>query len=65
MGFPPVVKSGGRSLLAVHRLLITVASLVAKHRLQGMRASAVVAHGLSSSDSWAPDHRLNSCGAWA
>ena len=30
--------SGGYSLVAVHRLFIVVASLVAKHRLQGMWA---------------------------
>ena len=31
----------------------------------GMRASVVVAHGLSSCGSWALELRLSSCGAWA
>ena len=31
----------------------------------GTRASVVVAHGLSSCGSRAPEHRLSSCGAWA
>ena len=34
--------------LAVHGLLIVVASLVAEHGVQGMRASVVAASGLSS-----------------
>ena len=42
MGFSLVV-SGGYSLVAVHRLLITVASLVADHGLQGPQASVAVA----------------------
>ena len=33
-----------------------VASFVAEPRFQGWRASAAAA--------WAPEHRLNSCGAW-
>ena len=34
LGFLPLVsKSGGYSLVAVHRLLVVVASLVAEHRL--------------------------------
>ena len=37
---------GGYSLVAVHRLLMAVASLVAEHRLQGTRASVVPAPGL-------------------
>ena len=36
----------GFSLVAVHRLLIVVASLVAEQRLLGSQASAVVAPGL-------------------
>ena len=31
----------------------------------GSQASVVVAHGLSSCDSRALEHRLNSCGGWA
>ena len=30
-----------------------------------MRASVVVAHGLSSCGTWAIEHRLSSCGTWA
>ena len=35
------------------------------HRIQGARASAVVACGLRSRTSWAPEHKLSGCGAWA
>ena len=38
------------------------ASLVMEHWLQGMRASVVGAHRLSSSGSRAPEHRLSNCG---
>ena len=57
---------GERGLLfvAVRRLLIAVASLVAEHRL-GMRASVVVACGLSSCGSQALERRLSSCGTRA
>ena len=34
-GFSPAAASGGYSLVAVHGLLIAVASLVVEHRLQG------------------------------
>ena len=34
-------------------------------RALGMRASVVVARGLSSCGSWALEHRFSSCGAWA
>ena len=34
-------------------------------RALGMRASVVVACGLSSCGSWALEHRLSSCSAWA
>ena len=63
--FSPVAASGGYSLVAVLGLFIVVASLVVEHRLQGTRASVVVAHGLSSFGSWALEHRLDSCEAWA
>ena len=53
------------SLVAMRGFLIAVASLVVEHRLQGTRASVVVAYGLSSFGSWALEHRLDSCGAWA
>ena len=46
--FSLVAESGGYSLVAVCRLLIVMASLVGEHGLQGMRASAVAAHRLSS-----------------
>ena len=60
--FSLVVASGGYFLLARHRLLTAVASLV-QHELQGTWASVAVAHELSNCGSWAPEHRLNSCGA--
>ena len=53
------------SLAAVHRLFITVASLVVGHGLEGAWALVGAAHGLSSCGSKAPEHRLSSCGAWA
>ena len=49
LGFLQVVKSRGYSLAVVHRLLIAVASPVAKLGLQGVRVSVVVARGLSCS----------------
>ena len=55
----------GLFLIAVCRLLIAVASLVAEHGLQGTQASVIVARGLSSCSSWAPEHRLDSCSTWA
>ena len=63
--FSLVADSGGYSVVMVHRLLIMVASLVAEHRHLGIRASVVVACGLSSHLSWALEHRLSSCGAGA
>ena len=36
-----VAAVGGSSLVAVHRLLIAVTSLVSEHGLQGTRASAL------------------------
>ena len=56
---------GGSSLVAVPRLLIVVASLVAEHRLWGPQASAVAAPGLSSCSSPALEHRLSSYGTRA
>ena len=58
-----VVASRGCSPASVCRLLIAVASPVAERGLWGTWASEVVAHGLSSYSSWAPEHRFNSCGA--
>ena len=42
-----VAASRGYSLVAVHRILIAVASLVVEHRLLGARASVAEAHELS------------------
>ena len=50
----------GLLFVAVHGLLIAVASLVAEHK-----AAVVVARRLSSCGSWALEHRLSSCGAQA
>ena len=55
---------GGYSLAAVHRLLIAVSSIV-EHELQSAWASVVVTRGLISCGSWALEHRLSSCDAWA
>ena len=52
-GLSLVVMSGGCSLVALHGLLIVVASLVAEHRLWGTGASGVAAY------------RFNSCGIGA
>ena len=59
-----LVASRGLLFVAVRRLLIAVASLVAEHA-RGARASVVVAHGLSSYGLWAVEHKLSSCGAQA
>ena len=59
-GLSLVVASGVCSPVVVHGLLIVVTFLVVEHGLSGMRASAAVAHGLSSCGSWALDIRLNS-----
>ena len=64
-GFSLVMVSRGHSLVAMCRLLIVVAALVAEHGLQGARASGALAHGLKSCSSRAVEHRLNSCArAW-
>ena len=60
-GFSLVVAKGSYSLVAVHGLLIAVASLVAEDRLEGMQASVVSARGLSSCGSQALEHRLSRC----
>ena len=65
MDFSLVVANGGYSLIAVHGLLITVASLVAEHGLKGSQASIAAACGLSSCDSQVLEHRLNSYGTQA
>ena len=55
----------GYSLVAVLRLLIAVASLVAQHRLQDSQVSVVAAHVLCSCISQALEHRLNGYGSQA
>ena len=62
----------GLLFIAVHGLLIVVASFVVEHRLQAHRlqqlwrgGSVVVARGLSSCGLQALECRLSSCGAWA
>ena len=49
-------------LVAVHGLLIVVASLVAEHRLWGVPASVIAAHRLAQ---WLWRAGLSSCGPWA
>ena len=63
--FLTVLSLHGCSLVVVHGLLLACCSLVVEHGLSGMEASVVVACGLRSCNSWAPEHRLNSCGQWA
>ena len=57
MGFSLVAGSRGYSLVAVHGLLIAVASPVG-------RSWALGSLGFSSCGSWALEYRLNSCGPW-
>ena len=64
-GFSLVAASGGYFPVAVHRLLIVLASLVAEHGLQGMQAPVVESCGLSNRGSQALEHRLHSHGTWA
>ena len=58
---------GERGLLfvAVRRLPFAVVSLCCGAQAPGVRASVVVAHGLSSCGSRAPERRLSSCGSRA
>ena len=65
MGFFPVAASRGYSLVAMHGLLIAVASLVPERGLSGAHASVVGAGGLSSCGSQALEHRLSSCATQA
>ena len=60
--FSLVSVSEGYSLVAVCRLLIAVASLVAEHRLKGEQASVAVTPGLQSTASVVVPHGL-SCSA--
>ena len=52
----------GLLFIAVHKLLIEVASFVEEHGLKGTWTSVVAGHGLSSCGSWVLEHRLSSCG---
>ena len=63
-GLSLVAASGGYCFVAVRRLLIVVASRCRAWAL-GVRASVVVACGLSSCGSRALERRLSSCGARA
>ena len=51
-----VAASRDQSLVVVHRLLTSVASLVAEQRALGAPASVLVVRGLSSRSSQAPEH---------
>ena len=42
-----------------------LASVVVEQGLQGTQALVIAAHGLRSCSSWALEHRLNNCSAWA
>ena len=55
----------GLVFIAVHGFLIAVSSLCCRAWVIGTWASVVVARGLSSCGSRAPEHRLSSCGARA
>ena len=55
----------GLLFVVVRGLLVVVVSLCFGARALGVRASVVVARGLSSCGSWALEHRLSSCGTWA
>ena len=54
----------GLLFVAVHGLLIAVASLCWGARALGAWASVVAARGLSSCGSRALERRLSSCGVW-
>ena len=58
--------SKGYSLLAVHRLLIAVASLAAEHRTQSTQAPQLqlLGSGAQAQQLWALNHRLSGCGTW-
>ena len=51
--------------VAAQEPLIAEVSLAAELRLQGARASVLVARGLRSCSSWAPEHKLSSCSTWS
>lgn len=53
----------GYSLVVEHELLIAEASLAVEYELQGVRGFSSCSAQLSRCNSWALEHRLNSCGA--
>ena len=55
----------GSSLVAAHRLLIEVPSLVAELRRLRAHGLQQLQHMDRGSGSLAVEHRLNSCGPWA
>ena len=64
-GFSLVAVNRGYSLVAVGRLLITLASFPAEYRLYDVRALIVVVLGLSSGNSRTLEQRVSHCGALA
>ena len=60
-----VVASGNHAAVAAQEPLIAEVSLAAELRLQGARASVLVARGLRSCSSWAPENKLSSCSTWS
>ena len=52
-------------MVAAHRLLIVVASLVAEHGLWEAMALVVAAGGLSRWGLWALEQGCRKCGMWA
>ena len=60
-GLSLLAMSRGYALVAMRKLLIAMASLVAEHRLQGTWTSLTVPRRLSSRSSSAPDRRLSGC----
>ena len=62
MSFFLVAESRGYSLVAVHGLLIAVASLAAEHGAHGFSSYST---RLSSCGPRAPEHRLSGCGTQA
>ena len=61
VGFSPAVASVFYSLVAMHRLLTGVASLVVEHGLWGVWASVAETQGLSWCSSLTLEHWLSSC----
>ena len=60
-----LIVARGATLCCEEQASHSVASLVAELGLEGLRASVIVAHGLSICSSQTLDHRLNSCDSGA